>query len=97
MVKQGKYFFQFGEKPGDQTPRTKHECVDVFKREKNNFKRIRSSLADDSEYQGKYVAVYSNEIVGSSEDRLDLFLEMSTKYPCGSFYIGKVYFPQNRV
>lgn len=72
-------------------PRAKHESVDVFKRERENFRRMKHELMKDPEYQDKFVAVYDNKVVAVDTDRLNLDIEMSKEHKCGTFFIGKVY------
>lgn len=84
-------------KPQDSSncpSRERHDSVEVFKRERENFRKMQSELKKDPEYQNKYVAIHGNEVVGASKDRLDLYLQMSNKFSSGSFYISKVYPPR---
>ena len=71
--------------------RAKHESVDVFKRERENFRRMKPELMKVPEYQDMFVAVYDNKVVAADKDRLNLDIEMSKEHKCGTFFIGKVY------
>jgi hypothetical protein len=75
----------------NQQQRVKHECVDAFKRERDNFRRMKPELMKDPEYQDMFVAVHNNQIVAADKDRLSLDIEMSKEHKCGTFFIGKVY------
>ena len=75
-------------------PREKPESVDTFKRERDNFRRMKPELEQNPEYTNKFVAVHDNEIVGTSEARLELYLKISKNYTPGTFFIGKVYPPR---
>ena len=77
----------------DAHPRDKHEVTNAFKRERDNFRRMKPELTGNPEFQNNLVAVHENEIVGKAKHRLDLFFEMSKLYPDGSYFIGKVYPP----
>jgi hypothetical protein len=75
----------------------RQESTALFKRERDNFRRMQPELVKHVEYQDKFVAVHDNEVVGSSDNRLKLFLEVSHKFSDGTFYIGKVYRSQNKL
>jgi len=68
-------------------------AADHYKRERENFRRIKEELVLDPEYHEKFVAVHDNKIVGTSDERLELSIEMSRKFPNGSYFIGKIYSP----
>lgn len=75
----------------NQHPRAKHESVDVFKRERENFRRMKPELMKVPEYQDMFVAVYDNKVVAADKDRLHLGIKMSKEHKSGTFFIGKVY------
>ena len=75
-------------------PREKTESVDLFKRERDNFRRMKPKLEQDPEYANKFVAIHDNEIVGTGKERLELYLETVKNYTPGTFFIGKVYPPR---
>ncbi|MBU1024071.1 hypothetical protein KKB99_07295 [bacterium] len=74
--------------------RGKVESVGVFKRERDNFRRMKPELTDDPHYHDKFVAVRDNLVVGTAACRLDLFLQMSKIYSEGTYFIGKIYPPK---
>jgi len=68
-------------------------AADQYKRERDNFRRIKEDLVNDPEFQEKFIAVHDNKVVGTSDERLELSIEMSKKFPKGSYFIGKIYTP----
>ena len=74
-------------------PQNRHDSTKVFKQERDNFRRMKSELCDNPEFQNNYVAIHENIVVGKSKSRIDLYFEMSKKYPDGTYFIGKVYPP----
>ena len=75
-------------------PQSKHEAINAFKRERDNFRRMKADLTGNPEFQDNYVAVHENEIVGKSKHRIDLYFEMSKRYREGTYFIGRVYPPR---
>ena len=94
MTETGKYESMPSGSRADANPRDKHEAINAFKRERDNFRRMKPALTGDPEFQNNYVAVHENIIVGKSKNRIDLYFEMTKLYREGTYFIGKVYPPK---
>lgn len=94
MTETEKYGQQRSAAGKNPPPRCKAECVGVFKRERDNFRRMKPELTVDPDYHDKFVAVHDNSVVGTATCRLDLYLQMSQIYSDGTYFIGKIYPPK---
>ena len=94
MTETGKYGQPRSATGINPPPRDKVESVVVFKRERDNFRRMKPELTSDIQYHDKFVAVHDNSVVGTASCRLDLYLQMSKIYSEGTYFIGKIYPPK---
>jgi len=70
-------------------------AADQYIEDRDYFRTIMSKLATDPEYLDKYVAVIDKEVVGKSNDRLELQLDIVKRFPNRNPYIGRVYPPMD--
>lgn len=93
MTGTGKYKPSASRRLVNVNPQDRHDSIMAFKRERDNFRRMKPALSDNPEFQNNYVAIHENIIVGKSKHRIDLYFEMTKLYREGTYFIGKVYPP----
>jgi hypothetical protein len=62
----------------------------VFERQKEVFNRIRETLANEPQYQGKYVAIVDGKLADSDVDKIRLAERLYLRYGYIPFYVGEI-------
>lgn len=75
---------------GIPSPRRGTPELQAFERERQAFLRIKDSLLDNPQYEGKFVAIYRGEIVDQDEDNRELASRVYSEYGYVPIYIDRI-------